>query len=255
VLWEWGMAWGWDSVLKYSVHVMNGMEIQSSRFYWVRLDSDSYYGLTLARVFTCIEKMRHLLTCSMLQFCCLCPVQSIPVCRKWYIHLLLFFHVQCQEHNGNSLIMKWQALTFHPWNVASITTVSWCVCVFFLYKNTEVVKTDLWFLNTVFQNNNTHMHVSSYADCCIMDKYPHIRLAVSWRYHNNHFMHYWLLLNRTQQSIRNFTGSFHNEHTSAMIWYHTETLSLLPKLNYIIIFFKNPVWLCLGLSQFLWRLI
>jgi len=49
------------------------------------------------------------------------------------------------------------------------------------------------------------------------------------------FMHLWLLLNGIQQSIGNFTGCFHNEHTSAMIWYLTETLSLLPKFNYIII--------------------
>jgi hypothetical protein len=48
-------------------------------------------------------------------------------------------------------------------------------------------------------------------------------------------MHFWHLLNRTQHSIGNFTGCFHNEHTSAMIWYLTETLSLLPKFNYIFI--------------------
>jgi len=98
----------------------------------------------------------------------------------------------------------------------------------------------LWFLNTAFQNNNTQMHVSSYTDSCIMEKYLHIHLAVSWRYRNKCFMHFWPFLNRTQYSIGNFTGCFHNKHTSGMIWCLTEILSLLPKFNYIIIISRIP---------------
>lgn len=160
-----------------------------------------------------------------------------------------FPHVRCQDHNWNNLIIQWQARTFKPWNVAVFTTISWWISL-----HCQAVKTDLWFLNTAIQNSNTQMHVSSHSDSCIMEKYLHIHLAVPWRYHNK-FHAFMATLKRNTTKYRKLHWLFPQWTYQCydMVSYRNPFTSPQIQLHYH--YFKNPVWLCSGLFQFLWQLI
>jgi hypothetical protein len=211
-----------------------------------------------ARVFTFLIKLRRLLN-----MCLIAVLFSLPCAEYGYrfigsdklIYYNFFFQVRCQEHNGNNLIIKWQTRTFKPWNVATFTTVSWWS--FLLYKN--AVKQwklicDFWILHFRTRTSKFICHHMLKVSC-IVEKYLHIHLAVSWSYHNKRFMHYWLLLNRTQHIIRNCTGCFHNEtyQFCDLVSYRTPCAS--PQIKQYYDYFKNLVWLCSGLFRFLWYLI